>query len=202
MDGIAEGNTLRFHNILVSWCIPELNKVDFDVNLRLGQVGRVDIVLGKFSQCVLRRFLLKVTGAVQHSDFLIWNKLLAHQHYLFRQFHDFLCFAVHPIRMHTCDGVLDGFFHLEVSQILAVGDVDIMIRTSGLMELDQISIPLEFSIEGIQHRSIHAAQTVTKRGWNPQRKGCTGIHIRPDIEWAVGSRMTFQSLHCSDTPGH
>ena len=104
--------------------------------------------------------------------------------------------------MHTSDRVLDGFLHLEVCQVLPVDDVDIVIRTSGFMKLDRVAIPLKFTAEGIQHGSIHATQTVTEGRWNAQRKSCTGVHIRPDIERAVRSSVAFQPLHCSRTPSH
>ena len=53
--------------------------------------------------------------------------------------------------MHTRDGVLDGFLHLEVCQVLPVDDVDIVIRTSGFMKLDRVPIPLEFTAKNIQN---------------------------------------------------
>ena len=124
------------------------------------------------------------------------------QHHLLRQLHDRLGFIIHPVRMHTSDRVLDGFLHLEVCQVLPVDDVDIVIRTSGFMKLDRVAIPLKFTAEGIQHGSIHAAQTVTEGRWNAQRKGCSGFHIRPDIKRTVESRMAFQPLHCPATSGH
>ena len=73
------------------------------------------------------------------------------QHHLLRQFHDRLGFIIHPVRMHTRDGVLDGFLHLEVCQVLPVDDVDIVIRTSGFMKLDRVPIPLEFTAKNIQN---------------------------------------------------
>ena len=72
------------------------------------------------------------------------------QHHLLRQFHDRLGFIIHPVRMYTCDRVLDGFFHLEIRQVLAVNDVDVMVGTSCLMELDHVPVPLKFTTKNIQ----------------------------------------------------
>ena len=53
--------------------------------------------------------------------------------------------------MHTRDGVLDGFLHLEVCQVLPVDDVDVMVSTSGLMELDRIPVPFKFTAKSVQN---------------------------------------------------
>ena len=53
--------------------------------------------------------------------------------------------------MHTSDRVLDGFFHLEIRQVLTVDDVDVMVSTSCLMKLDRIPVPLEFTAKNIQN---------------------------------------------------
>ena len=73
MDRIAEGNALRFHDVLVSRCIPELDKINLDIDLRLGQVGGIDIVLGIFPECRFARLFLKIAGTVQHGDLLVRN---------------------------------------------------------------------------------------------------------------------------------
>ena len=82
--------------------------------------------------------------------------------------------------MHSCNGVFDGFLHLEIRQIFAVDDMDIVVCTSGLMELDHIAVPLELSSKGIQHRAIHTAQTITERCRNRHGEHRTGCHICPD----------------------
>ena len=53
--------------------------------------------------------------------------------------------------MHTSDCVLDRFFHLEIRQVLTVDDVDVMVGTSCLMELDRVPVPLEFTAKNIQN---------------------------------------------------
>ena len=73
------------------------------------------------------------------------------QHHLLRQLHDRLGFIIHPVRMHTSDRVLDGSFHLEIRQVLTVDNVDVMVGTSCLMELDCIPVPLEFTAKNIQN---------------------------------------------------
>ena len=53
--------------------------------------------------------------------------------------------------MHPCNRVLDGLFHLEIRQVLTVDDVDVMVGTSGLMELDRIPVPFELTAKNIQN---------------------------------------------------
>ena len=180
MDRITERDLFRLYNILISRCIPKLDEVDLNVDLRLCQTGRIDIVLCILPQSCFRRLFLKGTRTIQHRNLLIRHRFSADHDHFFWQLHDRLCFVVYPVRMHSCNSVFNGFLHLEIRQILAIDDMNVVVCTSGLMELDHIAVPLEFTAKRIQHRAIHTAQTITERCRNRHSKHCAGSHIRPD----------------------
>ena len=73
MDGIAQAHLLRFHHILIVWGIPELDEVDVDIHLRLGQARILQIVLRKGAKHFIGRLILKTAGAIQHRDLLVRN---------------------------------------------------------------------------------------------------------------------------------
>ena len=180
MNRITERDLFCLYNILISGCIPKLNEVDFNVDLRLCQAGRINIVLCILSQSRFRWLFLKGTGAVQHRNLLIRHRFSADHDHFFWQFHNRLCFVVHPVRMHSCNGILDGFLHLEIRQVFAVDDMNVVVRTSGSVKLDCVAVPLELSSKSIQYRTIHTAQTVSERCRNGHSKHRTGCHICPN----------------------
>lgn len=199
MNRITERDLFCLYNILISGCIPKLNEVDFNVDLRLCQAGRINIVLCILSQSRFRWLFLKGTGAVQHRNLLIRHRFSADHDHFFWQFHNRLRFVVYPVRMHSRDGVLDGFFHLEIRQVLAIDDMDVMVGASRLMKLHGIPVPLKFTAKSIQHRPFHATQTVPKGCRYRHGKGCFGLHIRPDRERTVRRSMLFQAIHRTRT---
>ena len=73
MDGIAQAHLLRFHHILIVRGVPELDEVDIDINLRLGQAGVLQIILCKGAHHLIRGLILKSTGAIQYRDLLVRN---------------------------------------------------------------------------------------------------------------------------------
>ena len=73
MNGIAQTHLLRFHHILIVRSVPELDEVDVDIHLRLGQARILQIVLRKGAQHLIRRLILKSTSAIQYRDLLVRN---------------------------------------------------------------------------------------------------------------------------------
>ena len=39
MNGIAKAHSFRFRNIGIAWCLPKLEEIDLDVDVRLGKAG-------------------------------------------------------------------------------------------------------------------------------------------------------------------
>ena len=73
MNGITQTHLLRFHHILIVRSVPELDEVDVDIHLRLGQARILQIVLRKGAQHLIRRLILKSTSAIQYRDLLVRN---------------------------------------------------------------------------------------------------------------------------------
>ena len=192
MDGIAQTHLLRFHHILIVRGIPELDKVDVDIHLWLGQAGVLQIILCKGAHHLIRGLILKSTGAIQYCDLLVRHRPLLHQHHLFRQLRHLAGLGILPVRMYTRDYALNVPLHLEVDEVFAVDDMHAVVCAPVMMELDGVSVPLVLSAKGVQHRAVDTAEAVPKRGRHREPKRGAGGDIRPDLKGALGCRVVSQ----------
>ena len=87
MDGITQADSLCFRNVPVSGCLPQLEEIDLDVDVRLGEGGVLEIPPYVIPQLCFGRFLLKLAGAVQDRDLLI-RPVMLYRHDLLRQLHE------------------------------------------------------------------------------------------------------------------
>ena len=85
MDGIAKVHPLSFRDVRIAGCLPELEKINLNVDVRLGEAGIFEVLPYIVPQLRLRWSFLKLTGAVQDGDFLV-GTVMFHCHDLLRQF--------------------------------------------------------------------------------------------------------------------
>ena len=194
MDGVAQADPLSFRDICIAGCLPELGKIDLDVDVRLREAGVLKEGFHIVPKLRLGRFLLKLAGAVQNGN-LLERSVMLHGYDLLRQFKECAVLAVLPVRMHARDHILDGSLHLEIDQVLTVNDLYSVVSAPVSVKHGRVHIPLVLPAVGIQHGAVHTAETAAHRCRACDCKGGLGIDVRPEGKGAVRSRMAFQCCH-------
>ena len=132
MNGIAKAHSLCFGNICISGRLPELEEINLDVDVRLGEAGVLKIAFHIVTKLCFSWFLLKLRCAVKHGDFLIRTCML-HSHNLLRQLKECTVLRVLPIGMHPCDHVFNASLHRKVDEVLTVDDFHTVVASSSPM---------------------------------------------------------------------
>ena len=195
MDSITQAHPFRFCDICIAGCLPELHKIDLDIDVRLRQAGVLQVGLYVVPQLCLRRFFLKLRCTVQHG-YLLKRTVMLNRDHLFRQFKERAVFRMFPVRMHSCDHIFNGPLHLEIDQVLAVDDLYAVVSAPVSVEHGRVHIPLVLPAVGIQHGAVHTAETSSHRCRACDREGRRAVNVRPEGKGTVRSRMAFQCRHC------
>ena len=160
MNGITQGNALRFHNALVSRQLPKLRKVDRDIRIWPGEFLILQVPAGIIPDIIQRGFTGKNAGAIQR---LYPFKCLADvgSDDFLRQLDQrfFACLGILfiPIGVDSRHQAFNGAFHLKIKQVLSINDFHAMVSPAVSMENRAVHIPLEFSAIGFQNGALHTA---------------------------------------------
>ena len=115
--------------------------------------------------------------------------------HLFRQFHERSVLAVLPVRMDAGDHILNGSFHLEVNQVLAVHDFNSVVCASVTVQEGCVHIPLVLPAVGVQHGTVHAAKAAAHCRRAGDREDSRAIDVRPEFKRAIRSHVAFERSH-------
>ena len=195
MDSIAQAHTLGLCHIRIPRRLPELGKINFDIEIRLGKGCILQIFVHIVAELLCRRTLLELAGAVQDGDLLI-GAVMLYGHDLFREFKERAVLTVFPVGMHACDHILDTPLHLEVDQVLAIHDLHAVVGTPVTVEHCREHVPFVFAPIGIQETPIYPAEAAAYSRGAGNGKCRRGVNIRPELKRAVRCRMAFQRSHC------
>ena len=113
MDRITKAHPLGFCNIRIARCLPELHKIDLDVDVRLRQAGVLQVRFYVVSQLRFRRLFLKLAGTVQNRD--LFKRPIISMVHTSPAVQRACRPLVLPVRMYTCDHIFNGSFHLKMT---------------------------------------------------------------------------------------